>query len=133
MVFGATVLFGISMGGLVALFSLKAWEDARGAVFFPQVRSILDTYALTMRAFVISLDDGIAHLPTYSALYARFFVHMAAVSFARVARAAERSAHRIADRVSLKHRFERRETQSDFLKKVSEHKNGLENTSQVQK
>ncbi len=133
MVFGATIIFGTSLSGLVALFMLKAWEDRRGVTIVPGVRNALDVYALEARAFLVSFDEWIAHLPSRSVLYARFFVHVTAMSFARVARAAERGAHRIADRVSLKHRFERRETQSDFLKKVSEHKSGLDSISQVQK
>ena len=53
-------------------------------------------------------------------LLSRFLVHEAALGIARAARYSERQAHRLADMVSHKRGFERRETRSEFLRKVSE-------------
>jgi hypothetical protein len=46
------------------------------------------------------------------------------LGFAAFARSSERQAHRLADLVSHKHGFVPRETRSEFLRKMSEHKNG---------
>ena len=55
----------------------------------------------------------------------RIILHTTMVAFANIAGATERGAHRVADFVSHRHRFERKETNSDFLKKVSARKEEL--------
>jgi len=66
----------------------------------------------------------LAKVPPEGVRLFRIGIHMLALGFAALARTAERYAHRLADLVSYKHRFEKRDTRSEFLKKVSEHKNG---------
>ena len=51
-------------------------------------------------------------------------LHFAALEFAHLARQASRQAHRLADFVSHKRNFERKETRSEFLRKMTELKNG---------
>jgi hypothetical protein len=117
-------VFIISLVGLLALFGLKYAELRAGRTFAPSMRERLDVRALQLKELIIALRlDLVQVLPFFWKLL-RFLIHELALGFAALARILEAQAHRLADLVSHKHRFERRETRSEFLKKVSEHKNG---------
>lgn len=115
-----------SIVGLCALFTLKYVEVRRGAVFMPRMRMRGDRWARMMKAIIRFFAARIEQLPQDFVVFLRMLVHIGAIVFARGARAAERAAHQVADRVSYKYRYERGESQSAFLKSVSDHKNGLE-------
>ena len=115
-----------SIVGLCALFALKYIELRRGAVFMPRARLQADRWARVMKAIMRFFAARIEQLPQDFILFLRMLIHIGAIIFARGARAAEYGAHKVADRVSYKHRFERGESQSAFLKSVSDHKNSLD-------
>lgn len=122
---------GISLVGLVTLFSLKYAEMNRGTLFASEFRVRADTITRMTKATVRFGLARIRELP-YEALHiSRFLIHIGAVIFARGARAAEAGAHKLADRVSHKHHFERSETKSSFLRSVSAHKDGLPDRSEI--
>lgn len=123
----AITVLGVSLVGLVTLFSLKYAEMNRDTLFASEFRVRADTIARMTKAMVHLGLVRIRELPHEALHLSRFLIHIGAVIFARGARAAEDGAHKLADRVSHKHRFERGETKSLFLKSVSEHKskNGL--------
>lgn len=115
-----------SIIGLCALFTLKYVESRRGIVCMPRLRMHADAWARIMKAVMHFFSARIEQLPRDFVIFLRMLVHIGAIIFARGARGAEHAAHKVADRVSYKHRFERGESQSAFLKSVSEHKRTLD-------
>lgn len=126
MVFGV-ILFVASLVGIALLFAFKYWEEKRGALVAPGLRAKADAEALHIKALVFAARTDLARVPPELVRLLHILVHEAALGFAKLARASERQAHRLADMVSHKRHFEPRETRSEFLKKVSEHKNGGSN------
>jgi hypothetical protein len=124
MVVVAMVVFFLSLLGIAALFALKYWELRREHVVAPALREKVDARADKLKELMSAARTDASKLPPALVRLARFMVHELALGFAALARLLERQAHRLADMVSYKHRFERRETRSEFLKKVAEHKNG---------
>ncbi len=130
----AFVVFGISLASLIALFMMKAREATHPSVARALWRDKADTLALEIKWVVMVLEWYVSRLPLIATLLGRRLVRSAALSFAHLARLSAEYAHRLADFVSHKRSFERRETKSDFLKQVTEHKNGSGgngNSSQV--
>jgi len=126
MAFGATIFLGTSILGLAALFALKWWELSRGVEYLTSYRRNADINALKLKSKLFLIGEWVQDVPNKSVLILRVLVHAGAVGFAQAARGAEAQAHHVADLVSHRHRFERRETKSEFLKEVSDHKNGLD-------
>lgn len=124
MLFAAAAVFFFSVALVAGLFWLKYWEVRYERVLWGEWRDRADSRAVALKERLQHAARGLSHLAPFAAYLFRFLVHEAAMAFAAIARFAESQAHRLADLVSHKHRFERRETQSDFLKQVSEHKNG---------
>lgn len=122
----ALVVFLISLVAIGGLFGVKYWEIRSGRILFPGVRLKADARAGQLKELILAARLDIAKLPPNLLRLFRFLIHEAALGLAALARIGERQAHRLADTVSYKHRFERRETRSEFLKKVAEHKNGRE-------
>lgn len=120
----AAAAFFFACACIVALFSLKAWEGRSGRVLLPRARADLDARAISLKARMIALRLRLAAVLPAAVFLSRFLLREAALFAALAARAAERRAYRVADAVSYKHRFEKRETRSEFLRKVTEHKNG---------
>lgn len=114
--------FFIALVGLIALFALKRVEVRRGTVFLPEWRAKADERSLQLKSAGIGLWADITKFPPVALRTSRFLVHETALGIAAFARMAERGAHRLADLVSHKRGFERRETRSEFLRKVGEHK-----------
>ena len=122
MIFFAVCLLLVSLASVMGLFTLKRYEEQRGIVLAPQMRHSADEKAIEFKNFLLSLRSRTEQLPPLGIRIVRIIIHDLALSFAMFARAAEKQAHRLADLVSHKHRFERRETKSEFLKQVSEYK-----------
>lgn len=120
MVTFAASLFGISLLGLVGLFSLKLWEISAGYEYAPALRRRADGQALRIKRWVVLAARVIEHFPAFVLWSLRFSIRYGAVMTARVAKSTERGAHWLADMVSYKHSFERREARSDFLRRVQE-------------
>jgi len=116
-----------SIAGIAGLFTLKNWEGNRGRAFAPSLRSSADMRALELKGFLLWSRREIGELPPLLVRLARVGVHDLALGFAALASWLERQAHRLADLVSHKHRFERRESRNEFLRRVSEPKNGRGN------
>lgn len=127
MIIAACAVFGTSLILLFLLFVLKRAEIVRGARFGEVFRAQADRGALRIKSLLHVIEEGLAEVPFYLGAIARYLVHISALSFARLARASAQRAHQLADLVSHKHRFQRRETKSQFLREVSEVKNGRSN------
>lgn len=122
MPFAASIVFFTSLLAIALLFALKAWEVRRRAVFLPTMREALDLRALQLKWLIGKTHYEVSKIPPSLVLVVRRLVHEGALSAASLSRSIEVVAYRIADRVSHRHRFERKETRSQFLKEVSEAK-----------
>ena len=122
----AIAVFGISLIAIASLFVLKQWETGSGRVIAPALRVQADARALELKAKLFHIRLDLARIPPLALLYMRYLIHEGALAFAAFARFSEHQAHRLADTVSHKRTFVVRETRSDFLKQVSDHKNGGE-------
>ena len=125
MFLGVTSVFFASLAGIVLLFGLKAWEEGRENPLAPRFRRALDSGALWCKELLNAGEMWLTKVPSLTAYLTLSTLAFSAVGFARLARAASEAAHKLADFVSHKRNFERRETRSEFLKQVIEHKNGL--------
>ena len=117
-------IFVLSLLCIVALFAGKYWELRSERVLFAPWRQRMDTGAHQLKELMDAARIDVAKLPPEVLRVSRITVHQLALGFAAFARTAEGYAHRLADVVSYKHRFEKRDTRSEFLKKVAEHKSG---------
>jgi hypothetical protein len=117
----ALAIFLISLVGIVALFALKFWEVRAGRVIAPALRARADQRAQAFKASLAHMRNEAEHLLPTIARILNGVIRVAALSAAAAARYAERELYRVADMVSHKRNFQQRETQSDFLKQVSEH------------
>ncbi len=122
--FFAAAIFFVSIAGIVGIFVLKSRELRTNRVFAPSLREKMDIRALQAKELLAAARVDLAKLPPTLLHLSRFLVHELALGLAVLARMLEKQMHRLADLVSHKHRFEKRETRSEFLKKVAEHKNG---------
>lgn len=120
LIFWAVVFF-ISLLGIAGLFGLKYWESAHGRVLYPNARTMSDEQAVRLKALVHIGRTELSKLPPQALIIAKRAVHRAALGTARLACEMERRSHQLADMVSHKHRFEKREPRSEFLKQVGEH------------
>jgi hypothetical protein len=116
--------FFVSLIGIIILFSTRYRELKTGHTYFPLFRDSMDARALALKAVLLRSRVEIERLPPILMILTRNLVREIALRFAWLLKLGEEQAQRIADIVSHKHRFERRETRSEFLKQVSEHKNG---------
>ncbi|MHB1086967.1 MAG: hypothetical protein ACYCZ0_04450 [Minisyncoccota bacterium] len=119
MIAAASVFFA-SLTGLSLLFGLKAIESKRGNVFLPRVRSAADDAALSLKSLLTDLRIMLSKLPPACVYLSRIALHKLALGSAQLARLAEAQSHKVADLVSHKRGFEKREPRSDFLKQVGE-------------
>ncbi len=118
----AASFFFASLAGLALLFSLKAVEAKRGVTYAPGFRASADDFARAFKAQLIELRGFLARIPPLVVLLARVALHELALGAAKLARLAEAQSHRIADLVSHKRNFEKREPRSEFLKQVGDAK-----------
>ena len=123
MIFAAVVFF-VSLLGIVGLFGLKHWEEKKQRVVAQDMRTRADGRALEFKTWLENSRGEFKKLPPALLRFSRIAIHEAALGAAASARLIERQAHRLADMVSHKHHFERREPRSEFLKRMTEHKNG---------
>jgi hypothetical protein len=116
----ATIVLGVSVLGIASLFLIKNWEEKHARIFLPGVRLAADQGALTIKAFLIWGIEECRKLGPTTLRISRVVLHDLALSLAALSRASERAAHNLADMVSHKHHFERKETKNEFLKQVGE-------------
>jgi len=127
----AFVVFFFSLFAIAFLFALKSWEIRKERIVFAPWRERADVRALQLKELLDAARLDLSKLPPGAVRLSRIGIHQLALGFAALARAAEGYAHQVADLVSYKHHFEKRDTRSEFLKKVAEHKsgNGLDTTA----
>lgn len=123
----AAVVFMLSLAGISLLFAMKHREERAGRILVPEaIREVGDERALAFKDFLAQCRTEASQWPPRLARASRLAAHDAALGVAAFARFLERQSHHLADRISHKHRFERRETSSDFLKQVGDYKVGTE-------
>lgn len=120
----ASAIFVVALLGIVALFAVKFWEVSREEVIAPKLRGRADDRALKIKERLLNSRHEISKLPPFLMYLGRMTLHESALMLAALGRILEREAHRLADLASHKHKFERKETKSEFLKQVTDHKNG---------
>lgn len=114
------IVFFSSLVAIAFLFIVKRIELGRSHRFAEGVRTRADYGALYVKHWLEMGEWYLEKTPWFIAALARYGVHIGALSFARLARTSAEQAHRLADLVSHKHRFERRETKSSYLREMSE-------------
>lgn len=124
MIIFATVTFFIALALIIALFALKMREQRSGRTYLPEWREAGDREALHLKELLSAAQLDLKKIPPLAVHWVHVALHFAALEFARAARMASYQAHRLADFVSHKHNFQRKETRSEFLKKMSKRKNG---------
>lgn len=112
----AVIVFFLSLAGIVSLFALKMYEQKRGVVLSPDIRAKADERARELQRLLIEGRKELSKVPPEMMRLSRETVRVGALKAAELARLLEGKAHKLADLVSHKHRFERRDTQSEFLK-----------------
>lgn len=112
--------FVLSLGGIVLLFALKQWESSR-VPLIPGVRLKADEKALELKARMLQLRTEADKLGPLAVHVAHVVVREAALGLAAFARYSERQLHRLADFVSHKRGFQRRESHNEFLKRITDH------------
>ncbi len=120
----AVITFLVTLLLIFVLFAFKRVELARGARFGERGRAAADRGALRLKSQLQNVEGFIENIPWFIGVMVRYGVHVGALSFARLARVSEREAHRLADLVSHRHRFEKKETKSKYLKNVSGYREG---------
>lgn len=120
MTLAALIVLGSSIVGILLLFLVKKIEIARGALIGGSFRDDADLFAMRVKWVFLVIEWYLARLPDFLFLLTRYGIRVGALSAAKLARRAEEQAHQIADFVSHKRNFERRETKSHYLKQVSE-------------
>lgn len=124
MTLAALIVLGSSIFGIIMLFVVKKVEIARGRLIGGEVRDNADLFAMRVKWVFLVIEWYLSRLPDFLFLLTRYGIRVAALYTASAARKAEAQAHNVADFVSHKRNFERRETKSQYLKQVSDHKNG---------
>ncbi|HWP61503.1 MAG TPA: hypothetical protein VN495_02795 [Candidatus Paceibacterota bacterium] len=118
------ILFIVSLSLIAMLFGFNIREARTGRYIATELRTAADHDALYLKELMEAADVDLKKIPPLLSHFAHVCLHIAALEFARFARNASRQAHRLADFVSHKRNFERRETRSEFLNKLGEYKNG---------
>jgi hypothetical protein len=118
------IIFFIALFALAVLFFLKNWELAHDRVLAPKVRVTADRQAMHLKELLEAGWRDLENVPPFLLHAAQRILHGLAVDAARLAHGFSVQANKLADSVSHKRNFQRRETRSEFLKKVSEHQNG---------
>lgn len=116
----AAIIFLGSILGIVLLFGFKYWEQRTQRMVAAVARERADAQALRLKGALARSRVHLAKLPPNILFVSRLILREVALGAAGLARASERQAHRIADMVSHKHRFEKREPRSLYLKKMNE-------------
>lgn len=120
----ATIIFFASLVLIIGLFALKLYEERRGERVMEPIRDSADDAAREIKRAVVHSRVQLEKLPPEVAHVTLRGTVSLALSAAALARTFEAQAHRFADFVASKRNFQRRETKSEFLKQVTDYKNG---------
>jgi hypothetical protein len=124
----STLVFLGALAGLAILFFVKSYELSREVLLFPKAHAFADDRARLLRGDLMRVSRALEKLPGRTVMMVRSVLHMAAVQAATMASSTEEKLYTLADKVSHKHRFERKETSSQFLKQVTESTAGISDT-----
>jgi hypothetical protein len=127
MVLFAAIVFFVSGVLLVGLFYHNIREYKTGRATLGEWRLVADDQALQLKELIVAADLDLKKIPPIVVHLGHVVVHYAALEFAHLARQASRQSHRLADFVSHKRNFQRSETRSEFLRKMTELKKATEN------
>jgi hypothetical protein len=119
----ATFAFAFALLGLAALFIHKHREVRAGRVLLSSLREKGDEQALALKDFLAVCRAEAHTWPPQLVQLGREMTHRAILAVAVFARSTERKAHTLADRLSHKHEFKRRESANEFLRQVGDFKN----------
>ena len=117
----ATTVFFVALAGLICLFGFKYWENRRGKMPWSNTRRRIDAHAHRTKEIMLVSVVELEKLPPHLINFMRASVQRGAIAFGYLAHWLGRRSHALADMISHKHRFQRKETNSEFLKKVIEH------------
>lgn len=117
----AAAIFFVSLIGIIILFGIKYWEVRNERPSISRVRTRADVRALEIKAWLLHLRAELEKVPPSVVALGRFGVRDVALGIAGVARSIERQAHKLADLVSHKRHFERKESKNSYLKRVSDY------------
>lgn len=117
----AFIIFVVSLIGIVTLFCLKYWEMRTQKIVVSRARSKADVRALEIKAWIMHIRAEAEKLPPQILSLSRYGVRDLALAIAAFARGIEKQAHRIADLVSHKRHFERKESKNSYLKRVEDY------------
>lgn len=117
----AGIAFCAALCGITALLFLKRWELTHDRVLFQDARRLADVRALQLKHFLFHAAFVIESLPNVLLVILRRLIRRGAIAFGHLAHWLGERSHDLADLVSHKHRFERKEIRSEFLKQVAEH------------
>lgn len=120
MMIAALSVLGFSIVGVLLLFAVKKYELSRGVLIGGSFRDDADLFAMRVKWIFLVIEWYLSRLPDFMFLLTRYGIRIGALYTARLARRAEAQAHHVADFVSHKRNFERRETKSQYLKQVSD-------------
>jgi hypothetical protein len=117
-------ILSISLIGIIGLISFSLWEKKRGRKVGESYRERLDT------AIRGSADIVVKNIPTIDAhLFQRMYhysIHLFALMVLRLVKVIEKKVVKVLDTVRGKRDLPKSNTQSAFLKRVSDHKQDLE-------
>ncbi|OGG57559.1 hypothetical protein A2853_01680 [Candidatus Kaiserbacteria bacterium RIFCSPHIGHO2_01_FULL_55_17] len=119
----ASVMFFISLAGLAGFLGLKEWEVRSGRIALPAFRTRLDRWAFLLNDLLVALRADAEKIPPEVVHLSRILLHELALLVGTSLHFLAQQAHRLADFVSHKRNFVRRAPRSEFLKKITEHKN----------
>ncbi len=124
----SVIIFWTALLGLVSLFAFKMFELKNGELLGAKLRKRVDV------SLVHAVDEVRTHvteLPDRASLRKAFHTsaHAVILFFSKVAKFADVKAESLAMRISRnarEHTVGKKRQASDFLRQVSEHKNGLD-------
>src|SRR3989344_442899 len=120
----AGIGFFVSLLLICFLFALKVREIETGQRIAPGFRAAADREALHIKALLLAVQVDLKKVLPLLVHWGHRATHRIALKFARAARAASLYSHALADFVSHKRNFERSETRSEFLRRMSARRKG---------
>jgi len=120
MIFAGTAFF-LACAGIIGLFTLKRWEEEHQRMVLSEFRRGADEKAVKLKAMILASSHDLEKLPPLLLAIASAIVRVLAIGFGHLAHWIGERSHALADLVSYKHRFERKETRSEFLKQVTDY------------
>ncbi|MBI2618205.1 hypothetical protein HYW58_02015 [Candidatus Kaiserbacteria bacterium] len=120
-------IFFFSLIGVVSLVGFRMWEIQQETRLFNIQRARLDEFVRRVQTYVRTRMPVFGHL-AFARMY-HTVAHRLALFMLSVLKAVEKRVIRLLEYLRGKRDIQKGVTQSEFLRKVSEHKRNLENPS----